>query len=331
MINRRQALQAAAGAAALGIAAPAIAQAATKVRVGYLHTLAVDGQIWLGMERGSFAKQSLDLELRQFNTGLELFQAMVGGSLDMLATGAVLSNFPARGQGKVFLLNNVEFATAQLWVREDQGIKDFADLKGKRIATTTGTTAHVFLDTALRANGVDPRDVELLNQRMPDAVTSFISGAVPAVALWVPFNITVRDKVPGAKKLVDAGAFYPKAAIVGGWAARNDYYEQNREVCSRVIKGWMDANDAFIASPDAALTSLQKNNYSQVPIGDLREQYAAQKMFTSAEWKKLYADGTVTTWLQQVTDFFASVANIPNAVPASTYFDPKLFLAAAGG
>jgi NitT/TauT family transport system substrate-binding protein len=150
------------------------------------------------------------------------------------------------------------------------------------------------------------------------------------VALWVPFNITVRDKVPGAKKLVDAGAFYPKAAIVGGWAARNDYYEQNRDVCARVVKGWMDANDAFIANPDAALTSLQKNNYSQVPIGDLREQYAAQKMFTSAEWKKLYADGTVTTWLQQVTDFFASVANIPNAVPASTYFDPKLFLATAG-
>ncbi len=330
MLNRRQALQVAAGAAALAMARPAVAQGSTKVRVGYLHTLAVDGQIWVGMERGSFAKQGLDLELRQFNTGLELFQAMVGGSLDMLATGAVLSNFPARGQGKVFLINNVEFATAQLWVREDQGIKGFADLKGKRIATTTGTTAHVFLDTALRANGVDPKDVELLNQRMPDAVTSFISGAVPAVALWVPFNITVRDKVPGAKKLVDAGAFYPKAAIVGGWAARNDYYEQNRDVCARVVKGWIEANDYFIANPDAALTSLQKNNYSQVPIGDLREQYAAQKMFTSAEWKKLYADGTVTTWLQQVTDFFATVANIPSPVPASTYFDPKLFLSTAG-
>jgi len=33
---------------------------------------------------------------------------------------------------------------------------------------------------------------------MPEAVTSFISGAVPAVALWVPFNIAVREKVPGA-------------------------------------------------------------------------------------------------------------------------------------
>jgi NitT/TauT family transport system substrate-binding protein len=330
MINRRQTLGLAAGAAAFGFPRPGLAQGTKKVRVGYLHTLAVDGQIWVGMQRESFAKQGLDLELRQFNTGLELFQAMIGGSLDMLATGAVLSNFPARRQGKVFLINNVEFATAQLWVREDQGIKGFADLKGKRIATTTGTTAHVFLDTALRANGVDPKAVELLNQRMPEAVTSFISGAVPAVALWVPFNIAVREKVPGAKKLVDAGAFYPQAAIVGGWAARNDYYDQNREVCARVVKGWTDANDYFIANADEALAALQKNNYSQVPLSDLKEQYAAQKMFTSAEWKKLYADGTVTKWLQQVTDFFATVANIPNPVPASQYFDPKLFLETAG-
>ena len=48
---------------------------------------------------------------------------MIGGSLDVLSTGAVVSNFPARGQGKVFLLNNIEYATAQLWVRDDSGIK----------------------------------------------------------------------------------------------------------------------------------------------------------------------------------------------------------------
>ncbi len=199
-IHRRSVLQgigATAGVAAFG--APAIAQAKAKVRVGYLHTLAVDGQMWLANHLDAFGKNAIEPEFREFQTGLELFQAMIGGSIDVLTTGAVISNFPARGQGKMFLANAVEFATAQLWVREDQGIKSFADLKGKRIATTAGTTAHVFLNTALRANGLAATDVELLNQRMPDAVTAFISGAVPAVALWVPFNITVRDKVPGAK------------------------------------------------------------------------------------------------------------------------------------
>jgi NitT/TauT family transport system substrate-binding protein len=327
-MDRRSFLRGAGAALSLAtMGAPAIAQARTKVKVGYLHTLAVDGQIWTGMDRGSFAKQGVDLDLVQFTTGLELFQAMIGGSIDMLATGAVLSNFPARGQGKAFLINNVEFATAQLWVREDQGVKSFADLKGKKISTTTGTTAHVFLDTALRANGVDPtKDVEIVNQRMAEAVTSFISGAVPAVALWVPFNILVRDKVAAAKMLVDASAYYPKAAIVGGWATRTDYYEKSYDVLPRIIRGWVDANDYIIQNADAALEALQKNHYQQVPLADLKVQYKAQKMFTSAEWRKMYVDGTVTNWLQQVTDFFVRFGGIQNPVPASKYFETKPYL-----
>jgi NitT/TauT family transport system substrate-binding protein len=317
-----------AGVGVLG--APAIAQTRAKVKVGYLHTLAVDGQIWTGIDRCSFAKHNVELDLVQFTTGLELFQAMIGGSIEMLATGAVISNFPARGQGRMFLVNDVEFATAQLWVRGGE-IKSFADLKGKKISTTTGTTAHVFLDTALRANKVDPKDVEIVNQRMSEAVTSFISGAVPAVALWVPFNIPVRDKVPGAKMLADASAYYPKAAIVGGWAVREDYYGKNRAECANIIRGWAEANDYMIANPDAALDALQKHHYQQVPLSDLKEQFKAQKMFTSKDWKKLYSDGTVTNWLQQVTDFFVRFGGIQNPVPASKYFDPKLYLETISG
>jgi NitT/TauT family transport system substrate-binding protein len=329
-MNRRKFLNGAgAGAAALGLGTmglPAFAQAKTKVKLGYLHTLAVDGQIWTGIDRGDFAKQGVEFELHQFTTGLELFQAMIGGSIDMLATGAVMSNFPARGQGKVFLINDVEFATAQLWVRPESGIKTVADLKGKKISTTAGTTAHVFLDTALRANGVDPKDVEVVNQRMSEAVTSFISGAVPAVALWVPFNVTVREKAQGAKMLVDASAFYPKAAIVGGWVTTDAYAQKNGAVLKSIIRGWAGANDYMVANADAALDALQKNHYKEVPLADLKEQYKAQKMFTSTEWHKMYGDGTVTKWLQQVTDFFVRFANIQNPVPASKYFDPKPYL-----
>ena len=332
-MDRRQFLTTTAGVAlgsvALGsfaASAPAIAQAKTKLRVGCLHTVAVDGQIWTGMDKGFFAKQGLDLELRLFNTGLELFQALIGGSLDVLSTGAVISNFPARGQGKVFLMNDIEVATAQLWVRGDQGIKTFEDLKGKRIATAIGTTAHVFLDKALRANKIDPKDVQLLNQTMPAAVTSFISGAVPAVALWVPFNITVRDKVPGAIKLADASAYYPQAAIIDGWAAANDYYEPNKETLAKLIKAWAEANDYIIANSKDAMEALQKNHYGQMPLTDINEQFKAQKMFTSRDWKRLYSDGTVVNWLQQSTDFFMANAGIKDFTPASKYFDPSLYL-----
>lgn len=327
-LRRRQLIQAAAaGAAALAGGMPAFAHARTKVKVGYLHTPAVDGHIWIGQESGAFAKQGLELEMIQFTTGLELFQAMIGGSLDMLSTGAVVSNFPARGQGKVFLMNNIEYATAQLWVREDAGIKTVADLKGKQISTTTGTTAHVFLDRALRSAKLDPaKDVKLVNQRMTEAVTSFISGAVPAVALWVPFDSVIRQKLPGARKLIDASAFFPEAAIMGGWAARNDYYDKNRAVIAKLIAAWAEVNDVVTGKPDAAAEMLQKTQYKEVPLADFKEQFKASKYYTNAEWRTRYQDGTVTKWLQQVTDFFVANANIQGALKAEQYFDAKPFL-----
>lgn len=330
-IQRRELLKAAT-AAALVSGFPAIAQTSTKVKLGYLHTPGVESQIQIGLQTGGFAKRGIELELIQFTTGLELFQAMVGGSLDMVASGAVLSNFPARGQGKVFLINNIEYATAQLWVSEASGIKSLADLKGKQISTTTGTTAHVFLDRALRSVNLDPaKDVQIINQRMTEAVTSFISGAVPAVALWVPFDSIIRTKVPNARKLIDASAFYPQAAIVGGWAARNDYYEKNRSVIDRVIAAWAEANEMIVTKPDAAAEIIHKAAYKDISLAEFKEQFKASKYYSNAEWRTRYQDGTVTKWLQQVTDFFVQNAKIQNPVMAEQYFDPKPFISVVKG
>ena len=102
---------------------------------------------------------------------------------------------------------------------------------------------------------------------------AFISGAVPAVALWVPFNLTVKQKLPAAKMLVDASAYFPQAAIVGGWATRNDYFEKNRDACARLVRGWAASNDDLMTNTAAILPIIQKNNYPQVPLDELQEQF----------------------------------------------------------
>jgi NitT/TauT family transport system substrate-binding protein len=139
--------------------------------------------------------------------------------------------------------------------------------------------------------------------------------------------VTVKQKVPGAVKLVDASAYFPQAAIVGGWAARNDWFDKNRESCQKVVRGWQEANDHLIGPKSAeAVAALQASQYAQVPLEEFRDQFKASRYYTSSDWRKLYADGSVTRWLQQVTDFFVKFGNIQNAVPASSYFDTKLFL-----
>ena len=113
-LNRRELLASACGTAALVCGTKLVsAQGPDTVRVGYLHVLSVDAHLWLGTHLGSWERENLRIEPREFTTGIELFQALVGGSLDVLTTGGVLSNFPARGQGKVFLINDLEYATGQ--------------------------------------------------------------------------------------------------------------------------------------------------------------------------------------------------------------------------
>ena len=56
-IKRRAFLQGTGVMVGLGtLGAPAIAQAKTKIRIGYLHTLAVDGQMWLAEHLGALTR-----------------------------------------------------------------------------------------------------------------------------------------------------------------------------------------------------------------------------------------------------------------------------------
>jgi len=333
MDRRKFVVSACAALGASALAAPAIAVplARTKFRVGYLHTVAVDEQIWLADHLGAWARNGLDPQFTEFKTGIELFNAMTAGQIDMLATGAVISNFPARGQGKMFLANSIEYATAQLWVREDMGVHQVTDLRGKRVATTVGTTAHVFLDNALRENSMSASDIDLAGMPMPQAVDAFINGNVPAVALWVPFNIAVREKLPQAKMLLDAGVFYPNAAVVDGWAASNTYHAENKPVLARIIRAWIEANDMLLARTNEALGIVHDKYYPNVPLRDIKEQFGATRVFPTAVWRRLYGNGTITEWLQQVTDFYARATKIQNPVPAAQYFDPSIFLSVAKG
>jgi NitT/TauT family transport system substrate-binding protein len=318
----------AAAALAMG-ASPLHAQTRTKLRVGYLRVLSVDAHLWIADHLGTLTKEGLEIEAREFVTGIELFQALIGGSLDVLTTGGVLSSFPARGQGKVFLVNDLEWAVGQIWVYPEQGIKSLKDLKGMKVATTRGTTAHDLLHQALKSVGLDSnRDVEIINQRMSEAVTSFIAGAVPVVACWVPFNVSIKAKAPKAKLLTDAGPF-PSATIVDGWAARNDFYEKNKDVLKRFIRAWIPANDFLVAKPRESLKFLHQNRYSNLAWEDVEEMHRVIKLYRSAEWVGLYRDGSVAKWLNQVTNFNVEVGAIQNPIMAETYFDPSLYLEVA--
>lgn len=311
----------------VSLAMPALAL--EKIKVGYLHTLAVDGQFWIGVHKGYFKEQGLEMEPIQFTSGIPLMQALSGGSVDVAIMGAVISNFPSRGVGKVFLINDIEYDTAMLFARPETGVKSIKDIKGKKIATVKGTTAHVFLHTALKANGLNStKDVDIVSMDMAGAVSAFISNAVPFVCTWAPFHVMIRQKVPGAVLLSSAKDFYPNSAIIGGWVATNKFYAERKDLLEKIVIAWAKANDELVSNPAASIKFIHEKAYSNIPFSDIQASWEAEKCATSQEWVKMYKDGTVAKWIGQVERVFVEIGSIGNWVDPKEFFDPNIYLKA---
>lgn len=297
--------------------------------VGYLHTVAVDSHMWLAQERGYFEEHGLEINPTQFDSGISLGQALSGGSVDLAGMGAVISNFPAQGQGTAVLTNNIEADTAQIWVDPESGIESVADLEGREIALTQGTTAHVLLQTALEDEGLHSNDVEVVNSEMPTAVNAFISGSVPALATWSPFNAQVEENFPEAEQLTTAAEYYPDAAILGGWVASNGAYESEQEAIRRFAMAWLDANEDIMSDPEDAMSTVAEVAYGEnLEEEDVQRMYEEARWNTNEEWAEMYEDGTVTDWLGQVNETFVSIGAFDEATPPEDFFDPEIFLSA---
>lgn len=300
----------------------------TAVKVGYLHTIAVDGQLQYGLEKGLWSDAGLDIEATAFDTGIAVSQALASGDIDVAIMGGVTSNFPAQGQGKIFMINSLETATARLWVQPDSDIESAADLEGKKIATTEGTTADIFLWAALKKAGVDRADVEVVNAAMPDAVQAFVSGSVDAVALWVPFDLRVKEGLPDAVEIDDAGN-YPEATVADGWIANNQWFEDNRDTAVDLAAAWQSVNTAMQDDPDA-LATVQKAAYDgQATLDDLEYQVGFQEDFTNDEWVEKYSDGSLLDVVGQAERAFVDLGGVPEFVEPEEFFDTSVFPEAA--
>jgi NitT/TauT family transport system substrate-binding protein len=296
------------------------------VRVGYIPGPAPATHLWLGLEKGYFEQEGLKVEATRFNTGISLSNALTGGSLDLGVMGPVIANFPSRGQGKVFLLNSIEKNIHQLWVDPASGINTVADLAGKTVATTSGTAAHMFLLVALREAGVDPASVQIVNSDIAAATNAFISGAVPAVALWAPFDAQVKEQRPEAKMIDSAINYYPdKLAIVGGWVANSDFFDKNPDVLEAVTRAWMKANADIVADPAGSVEIAHRQATDLMSLEQYETIFEAAGWLSNEEWSKNFSDGTAQKWVGDLERLFVDMGALKDYVEPSTFFDTSIY------
>ncbi len=203
------------------------AHAADKVIIG---TFGESLPVQMAAHEGKLVEATgWDIDLRKFGSGTDVIAAMASGDVALAELGSSPFAIGAT-QGVDFEAFMVDFVIGEsesLIVRDGTGIDSLEDLKGKRVATPVGSTAHFSLMGALKHAGINENELTIMGMP-PDQITAaWQQEAIDAAFVWPPAQTEILKtgkRLVGADKVAEWG--YPTFNV---WAVNRKFAAENKE------------------------------------------------------------------------------------------------------
>ncbi|NYS31659.1 taurine ABC transporter substrate-binding protein [Pantoea sp. WMus005] len=209
----------------------------------------------------SFAKESgASVDWRKFDSGAGVLRALASGDVQIGNIGssplavAAAQKLPI----EAFLLASQLGNSEALVVKKN--ITTPKDLIGKRIAVPFISTTHYSLLAALKHWGIQPSQVQLVNLQPPAIIAAWQRGDIDGAYVWAP---AVNELEKQGKVLTDSaevGSWGSPTLDV--WVVRKDFAEQHPEIVTAFARSALDAQQAYLNSPDGWLK--QSDNLSKL-------------------------------------------------------------------
>lgn len=225
------------------------AHAADKVIVGHFggpapfQMLAKEGKL--------SAATGWDIDWRKFSSGTEVIAAMASGDIVLSELGS--SPFAiAATQGvdiEAFMLDFVIGDGEALVVRDGSGIKTLEDLKGKRISTPVGSTAHFSLMGALKHAGIKESELTIMNMTPDQILAAWKQDAIDGAYSWPPQQTEMLKNgtlLVGGTQVAKWG--YPTFNV---WVVNKKFAAEHKDELVAFMKAIDDANKAYLKDPAA--------------------------------------------------------------------------------
>jgi sulfonate transport system substrate-binding protein len=260
-MKRRDFLKLSLGSAAIaGLSSPMHAQAGVKeIRIGYQK----NGVLVIARHRATlenhFKPQGVDVKWVEFSSGPPMMEAMNVGSIDYGAVGDSPPVFAqAAGAAIVYAAGQPITNGQGILVPETSPIQRIADLKGKRIGFTKGSSAHNIVVQTLEKVGLNYADITPVYLTPPDAGPAFANGSIDAWAIWDPYFAIGETKQNGrilvnAFEITKTNSFY---------IANRDFAKNNGHLLQQIIDvttstaAWAEAHRDEVAKTLSAVTGI---------------------------------------------------------------------------
>jgi sulfonate transport system substrate-binding protein len=259
-MKRREFLGLSVGGAIAALSSRAQAQASLKeIRIGYQKTgvLVIARQQAVLEKR--FAAKQIGVKWIEFTSGPPLLEAMSTGSVDLGAVGDTPPIFAQAANANVVYVAGSPITNGQgILVPANSNIRTIADLKGKRVGFTKGTSAHNVVIATLEKAGLTYEDITPVYLTPPDAGPAFANGSIEAWAVWDPY-FAIGEKRQNGRILVNA---HEVAKTNSFYLANRDFANTHVRETRDVIDGlaeaarWAEANRAEVGRALAAVAGV---------------------------------------------------------------------------
>jgi sulfonate transport system substrate-binding protein len=239
MMRRREFLKLSVVAAAALVSQRSAAQAPVgrspkELRIGYQK----NGVLVIARQQGVLESKlggyGVEVKWIEFTSGPPLLEAMNVGSIDVGQVGDTPPIFAqAAGAAIVYVAGQPITNGQGILVRQGSDIRTLADLKGRRVGFTQGSSAHNVTVIALEKAGLTYQDIVPVYLSPPDAAAAFVRGSIDAWAIWDPY-FAIGEK-HGGQVLVEASQI----------AKTNSFYVGNRDFAARYPGALRDVIDTL--------------------------------------------------------------------------------------
>ena len=284
------------------------------LNIGYMNNY---GSLWAlaaAQNLGYFEEEGITLELTSFDNGPNIIAAMENGSVDIGYIGDGAHKLCVQGNASIIALSHISNGDAVIGGPE---VKTIADLKGKTVAYSSGTTSENILIQALASEGMTMSDITAMDMDASAIVTAMLSGKVDACAIWSPNSTTVIDELEGATILADNVTFADSSIALSSWIAMPETVENESDVLVRFVRALFrgmdyaaDGNYEEVAGWVAAILATDPN--------ETYKEYTSGDWLTGEEVYNGIADGTVAGYYEFQQELMGT-EKVPEPVPVENY------------
>jgi NitT/TauT family transport system substrate-binding protein len=234
--------------------------------------------LWLAKDLGFYAREGLDVDLKEFQGTPLVIAAMIAGEVDVgnVSTSDVIRMVANKGQP----MRAIHSPDARLYflIAAKDEIKSVAELQGKTFAVARiGSVDHSLTLLALKALGVNPAAITFVAIGTPSVRAQALAARrVDATTISLGTWVTIQ-KEAGLKVLVDPNTYFETATVVEKVnAATTKVWEEKPEHLRRFTAAILKTSRHFADNQEAWVEALTKRR-SDVDRKDATHLWTAFK------------------------------------------------------